>query len=222
MPITEICIFSLLPSTTVSSLLAPSSPHQSLLTTLRSQPGCQSLRWGVGTMDPLKLFWFIEWDTLTSHQTFQSTPTYSTFTTTALSLTNPSSNPPIQIRHYPLPTSIPSLLTQSSSSPSPKKPILEYFSIKTTTPPSNLSKTLTTLTDALKTHESDGTPIPATHAFAIDEGFEQECLALICWRDKIQHGEFLKTDVFRECAGSMQQLAAGPPVVDHVDLQEWE
>ncbi|KAF3187884.1 hypothetical protein TWF225_004099 [Orbilia oligospora] len=216
---TEICVFTLLDTITLPDLLDPSSVHKSSIATVRSQPGCQSFHWGVGIQDPLKLFWFIEWDSLSSHQLFQSHPSYPSFASTLITtLTNPSSESPISVLHYNLPTPL------SAFPPSPKKPYLEYFSLPTL-PSSNssISSTFETLKTALSTYDpEEGKAIPSTYAFSIDEGHENLVVSLIGWKDKDQHAAFLKTDAFAKAEPEMRQVAAGPPTAIHVDLQEWE
>ncbi|KAK6516472.1 hypothetical protein TWF506_006379 [Arthrobotrys conoides] len=212
---TEICVFTLLDTITLQDLLNPSkTPHSELLKTVRSQPGCQSLYWGVGIQDPTKLFWFIEWDHLTSHQLFQSLPSYPSFVSTAIALTNPSSPSPLTVLHYNLPTPL-------SHFPKSQKPYLEYFSLPTLPSSStSLSETFESLQTAFSTFSPEG--IPSTYSFAIDEGSENICLSLIGWKDKEQHAAFLKTDAFVNAEPKMREVAAGPPVAIHVDLQEWE
>ncbi|KAK6536190.1 hypothetical protein TWF281_000434 [Arthrobotrys megalospora] len=217
---TEICVFNLLDTITLQDLLAADGVHQSSLSTVRSQPGCQTIYWGIGIQESQKLFWFIEWDSLSSHQTFQSLPTYPPFVSKALSIANPTHpSGPISVLHYNLPTPL-SLLSPKSS----PKPLLEYFALPLNTSlpdyQSSLSTVLDILSSGLKNYH-DG-PIEATYAFAIDEGHENESLSLICWRDKDQHAAFLETDTFKNAAPKMQELAMGPPLVSHIDFQEWE
>ncbi|RVD80958.1 uncharacterized protein DFL_008841 [Arthrobotrys flagrans] len=213
---TEICIFTL-DSITLPDLLSPEKVHQSSLSTVRSQPGCQNIYWGIGIQDPLKLFWFIEWDSLSSHRTFQSLPAYPSFVSTALTLTSPSSPLPISVLHFDFPTPPSALFPRSS-----QKPYLEYFSFPVLPNTHDLiSSVLSTLRSALSTYDGQG-GIDSTYGFAIDHGRENDCVSLISWKSKEQHEAFLQTEAFGQAAPKMREVAAGPPVAIHVDLQEWE
>ncbi|KAK6509194.1 hypothetical protein TWF481_003955 [Arthrobotrys musiformis] len=207
---TEICVFTLNEAVTKDLLLLPTGIHKSSLSTVLSQPGCQSIYWGLGIEDPKKLFWFIEWDSLSSHTRFQSLPSYPSFVASAATLTDPTAPTPISVLHYNL-TPLSTLFPKSSP-----KPYLEYLNITTSSPPS-LSTTLSSLAESLKTYG-----VTSTFALSIDEGKGDNAVSLVGWRDLPHHHAFWKTDAFKSTAPQMQALATAPLFFVHVDLLEWE
>ncbi|KAK6357386.1 hypothetical protein TWF718_001699 [Orbilia javanica] len=218
---TEVCVFNILPTLTLKDLLSPSHTHQKSLSLVRSQPGCLALYWGIGTQDPQKLIWFIEWDSLSSHQLFQSQPEYPDFTSNILSaLTSPTITdpPPVFFLHYNFTHPLSSLIKQQTAT---KNPYLEYFSLSASPSLScdTISTTISNVQADLNTYDGG---VPSTFNFAIDEGQEHNILCLVCWREQSQHETFIQTEVFRENALKLNELAVSAPVVFHIHLQELE
>ncbi|KAK6344151.1 hypothetical protein TWF696_007793 [Orbilia brochopaga] len=218
--VTEVVTFNLRESVTRAQLTDPSGAHIAGLEILKQQEGFQKVLWGVTIPsvgpDPHKLFWFVEWDDIASHQKFQAQPYYQSFVNGILVITD-TTNPagPITVTHYPLSPPLstiypPSTTTITTTFTSPK---VEYLSamLKDDADPAKLAQDLSPLTEAVA-----AAGVPSTFAFAVEN--PRVMLVLNVWRDLDQNIAFAASESFKKAAGPLGGASAGPPVVMHLEI----
>ncbi|KAF3912185.1 hypothetical protein ABW21_db0207921 [Orbilia brochopaga] len=215
--VTEVVTFNLRDDVTREQLKDAEGANVKGLEILKQQDGFQNVLWGVTIAsmgpDPRKMFWFVEWDDIASHQKFQAQPYYKSFVDGILVLTD-TTHPsgPITVSHYPL---TPPLSTLYPSLPAthPPTPPIEYFSatLKPDIDPLKIIQDMAPLTEAIV---AEG--VPSTFAYAVED--DHVMLVLNVWRSLQQNMTFAETEKFKEAVVPMGGASAGPPVIIHFEI----
>ncbi|KAF3916576.1 hypothetical protein ABW20_dc0102839 [Dactylellina cionopaga] len=212
---TEVCVMNLKKESTLEVLKNPDGAHLKGIETIKEQPGFQKINWGLGLEDPLKLFWFIEWDNLDAHKAFEKHEIYPAFVSSVLSIADPTHpEGPIQVLHYNFPTPLSSLLLQNPATS--KGPSLEYFfvTLKPEFSRPDMEARLELLQNELNAYEAG--KVFAAFEFALED--QKKSLSLVLWESLEVHGAFASTEGFLALVPPTQALCESATIL-HVDLQ---
>ncbi|ERF75337.1 hypothetical protein EPUS_00130 [Endocarpon pusillum Z07020] len=123
-PTTEIAVLTLKPDTPIEDISTPAGQiFNQMLNSIKSQSGFQRQYWGRQLENPNHLVFSIDWDSITSHTSWMSSPSYQQFSSDIsplLDLTT-SSFPPniIHLNFHPHPPDTPRSAHPPSKPPSP-------------------------------------------------------------------------------------------------------